>query len=183
MVGNAGANSLTGTAYSDTITGGKGADLLTGGTGMDTFVFAPGDSGQSTNFDRIADYTTGNTGTGDLIDYSAALTVGGSAVAADGNHASINATTAIASFASGSGTTLIDALGDVATRFTEATDTPGEFALFKVGGLGDYYLFMSDGAAGVTANDVVVQLTGVTSFNQINLNGGNLTLNTSAPPT
>jgi Ca2+-binding RTX toxin-like protein len=160
----------------DTLVGGSGADTLTGGSGRDTFVFAPGSSGQTRNFDVIADYTKGAVGTGDLIDFSAALTVGGSSAAASSTQASINPSTAVASFASGSGTTLDDALSDIATRFTAAIDAAGEFALFRVNQTGNFYVFISDGSKGVTANDVVIQLTGITSVATIDLTGGNLTL-------
>ncbi|MES2633068.1 MAG: hypothetical protein V4669_08855 [Pseudomonadota bacterium] len=37
MLGNAGANPLTGTRFNDTIEGGPGADVMTGGNGDDTF--------------------------------------------------------------------------------------------------------------------------------------------------
>ncbi len=90
--------------------------------------------------------------------------------------ASINQSTGVATFASGSGGTLADCLADIATRFTAATNSAGEFALFQVGGAGSYYMFMSDGVAGVGPNDVVVQMANVTSVAGINLTGGNLTI-------
>ena len=64
----------------------------------------------------------------------------------------------------------------MAARFTASTDTAGEFAFFEVNGTGDNYLFISDGVAGVTANDVVVQLVGVTAIGSIDLTGGNLSI-------
>ncbi|MDD2727815.1 cadherin domain-containing protein [Malikia sp.] len=172
------ANTLLGNAGNDILKGGKGADVLTGGTGKDTFVFAAGDSGQTTGFDQIKDYAKGVVGTGDLIDYSASLSKGGVATAAAADRASINATTGVATFASGSGTTMADALVDVAKSLSldAVKDVAGEFAFFKVNRVGDYYLFVSDGTAGVTANDMVVQLVGVTSIGGIDLTGGNLTL-------
>ncbi len=176
IVGNAAANIMIGTGFNDTLSGGKGADLLTGGAGMDTFTFVAGDSGQLTNFDKITDFTKGVVGSGDLIDYAVNLTIGGSSVAATPTQAFIDSTTGVATFAASSGTTLTDALADIATRFTAATDSQGEFALFTVGGAGDNYLFVSDGTAGVTSNDLVIQLAGVTSVGQVNLAGGNLTL-------
>jgi hypothetical protein len=57
-----------------------------------------------------------------------------------------------------------------------AGDAAGELALFRVGGAGSYYMFMSDGVAGVGPSDVVVQLANVTSVASINLTGGNLTI-------
>jgi Ca2+-binding RTX toxin-like protein len=176
LTGNTAANSLSGGAGNDTIIGGKGADSLTGGTGSDTFIFSAGDSGQTSNYDRITDFAKGAVGTGDLIDYSSNLTIGGSAATATSTQAAINMTSAIATFATGSGTTLTDALGDVATKFTAATNSQGEFALFQVNRTGDYYVFISDGTAGVTANDVVIDLVGITTISQIDLTGGNLTI-------
>ena len=176
ITGNAGVNILTGTGYNDILTGGKGADTLTGGAGRDTFVFVAGDSGQTTGFDKIMDYTKGSVGTGDLIDHTANLIVGGVSTTATSTQASINLTTGVATFAAASGTTLADALADITTSFTTATNAAGEFAFFKVNNAGDYYMVISDGTAGVGVNDTVVQLTGVTTIGQIDLTGGNLTI-------
>jgi hypothetical protein len=169
------ANAITGGAGNDRLTGGKGADTLLGGAGKDTFVFAAGDSGQTSNTDTISDYSKGAVGTGDLIDFTSALSVGGSNSAASSTEAQINPT-GIATFASGSGTTLTDALNDIAARFTAASDAAGEFAFFKVGGAGNFYMFISDGTAGVTANDVVLQLNSLTSIGSIDLAAGDLTI-------
>ena len=59
---------------------------------------------------------------------------------------------------------------------TAATDAAGEMAFFQVSKKGHMMLFISDGVAGVTANDVVVQLMGISAINQIDLTGGNLTI-------
>ena len=195
IVGNNGVNTLTGTAYSDVIVGNAGndvlnggigadtlnagtnADTLTGGLGSDTFAFAAGDSGQTaTTLDKVTDYTKGAVGTGDLIDFTSNLMIGGSAATATASQASINMTTGLATFASGSGTTLSDALLDISSRMTAATNTSGEFALFEVDNTGDYYAFISDGTAGVGANDVLIQLIGMNSYTGIDLTGGNLTI-------
>lgn len=170
--GGLGNDTLAGGAGNDTLVGGAGADSLTGGFGMDTFVFASGASGQTTGFDTINDYSKGARFTGDLIDYSTDLVRASASPSASATRASVNQTTGVATFASGSGTTLGDALADCAA----ATTAAGQFALFQVDGGGDYYVFISDGTAGVTANDVVVKLTGVTSVTSIDLTGGNLTI-------
>lgn len=176
LIGNAGNDAINGGVGADRINGGKGADSLFGGSDQDTFIFATGDSGQTVaTLDKITDYTKGALGTGDLIDFASNLTIGGSAATATASQASINMTTGIASFASGSGTTLSDALFAIASRMTAATNTSGEFALFKVNNTGDYYAFISDGTSGVGANDVVIQFVGVTSIANIDLTGGNLT--------
>ena len=177
IYGNTGNDTLDGGAGNDVIKGGVGADNLTGSSGSDSFQFSAGDSGQIVGaIDKITDLAKGAVGVGDLIDFSANLAVGGSSAAATSSQASISQTTGVASFDVTSGTTLADALSDIAVRFTAATDTAGEFALFKVNGTGDFYLLISDGAAGVTTNDVVVQLVGVIDISSINLTGGNITI-------
>ena len=172
-----GNDTLVGGAGSDILKGGAGADSITGGNGHDTFLFAKGDSGQKAGaIDNIVDYYKGVSGVGDLIDFSNSnLAVGGSSSVASVKEASISSN-GIATFASGSGTTLADALADIATRFTASTNSVGEFAFFKIAGSGDYNLFISDGVKGVGANDVVIQLVGVSSISGIDLTGGNLTI-------
>jgi Ca2+-binding RTX toxin-like protein len=177
LTGNAVANSLTGAGGADRLIGGKGADVLVGGAGLDTFVFAAGDSGQQeASIDKILDYSKGALNVGDLIDHFAKMTIGGDGNASLNSKVSINQQSGVASFAVGPITTLSDAVTDIAARFTSSKDAAGEFALFQVNVNSDYYVFISDGKAGVTANDVVIQLTGVSSIGSIDLTGGNLTI-------
>ncbi len=177
LTGDILANTLTGNGGADILSGGKGADTLVGSTGRDTFVFALGDSGQTaTTLDIVSDYTKGALGTGDRFDFISALTIGGSALAATATQASIDAATGRATFAAGSGTTLADALADITARMTAATNTAGEFAFFQVNNAGRMHLFISDGVAGVTANDTLIQLTGITTVGSINLTSGDLTI-------
>ena len=171
ILGSNYAESIDGGAGNDIIVGGLAADTLTGGSGADTFKFAAGDSGQSTGYDTITDYAKGV----DIISYTTSMVIGGNANPVTTNEASINQTTGVATFAVGSGTTLSDALNDIATRFTSATtDSAGKFALFQLAGTGNYYVFISDGVAGVTANDVVINLNGVTSITSVSLTGSTL---------
>jgi hypothetical protein len=177
LSGLAGNDSLNGGLGADKLIGGKGQDNLTGGAGRDTFTFAAGDDGiTAATLDKILDYAKGAVGKGDLIDYSVNLTKGGNANIATATQASINQSTGIATFASGSGTTLADALNDITARLTAATNTAGEFACFKINNTGNYYLFVSDGTAGAGVNDDVIQLVGVTSITAIDLTSGNLTI-------
>ena len=67
-------------------------------------------------------------------------------------------------------------MSDVAARFTAERDAAGEFALFRINNGGDFYLFISDGEASITSNDVVVRLGGITSVSGIDLTGGNLSI-------
>ena len=177
LTGAAGNDMLNGGLSNDRLIGGKGIDNLTGGSGSDTFLFSKGDTGQAASkFDIITDFAKGTTGTGDLIDYSNALVIGGGATSATSTEASINQSIGIASFATGSGTTMTGALNDIASNFTKATDTAGEFAFFKINNSGNYFLFISDGVKGVGTNDVVVQLTGISDISSIDLTSGNLSL-------
>jgi hypothetical protein len=176
LYGLAGNDRLIGRYARDTIVGGTGADTIYGGDGSDILKFAAGDSGQVTGFDVVADYQRGARSTGDLIDYAKSMTIGGTAAVATATQASINASTGVATFASGSGMTMADALADVAARMTAASDAAGEMAFFQVSKKGHMMLFISDGVAGATTNDVVVQLMGISAINQIDLTGGNLTI-------
>ena len=175
--GGAGNDNLLAGAGLDFLRGGTGADTLTGGTESDWFKFDAGDSGQTAKtMDKITDFEVGALNIGDRIDFADALSIGGSSSAATANQAAIDATTGIASFYGNSGKGLADALKDIATSFTAAGDAAGDFALFQLGGTGAYHLLISDGIAGVTADDVLVQLTNVTSISSIDLTAGDLTI-------
>ncbi len=176
LTGNVGKDKLTGNTGEDTLRGTQGADKMTGGLGSDKFVFSAGDSGQAVGFDIVLDYTKNQVGVGDVIDYSANLTIGGTEVAATSTQASINSTTGVASFFPASGSSIADALADISASFTSAGAAAGNFALFQVKAVGNYYLFISDGVAGVSTGDVVVRLVGVTSIGGIDLTDGNLTI-------
>jgi hypothetical protein len=177
IIGNALNNTLYGGAGNDRLGGGAGADGLVGGSGSDTFVFAAGDSGQTiATRDRIYDFGKGASGIGDRFDFSSVLAAGGVGATATTIQASINQGTGVATFAAGSGTTLADALADIATSMTTGGNAAGEFALFRVNNAGDHYLFISDGAAGVTANDVLIFLSGVSTVNSIALDAGDLNI-------
>ncbi|MCA0434404.1 MAG: hypothetical protein LCH46_14225 [Proteobacteria bacterium] len=175
ITGNAGMNILGGLGGSDTLSGGKGKDTLYGGTGRDIFKFAAGDSAY-TAFDMVKDYQKGALNVGDKFDFTAALKVGGTAAGASASQASIKAANGVATFAAGSGTTMADCVKDIAGRINAGGTQAGEFAFFKVNKAGAYYLFISDGLAGASANDVVVQLSNVSAINTINLAGGDLTI-------
>ena len=177
LIGDSAANTFVGNGGNDRLGGGIGVDTLVGGTGSDTFVFAIGNTGQTAaTADIVSDFTKGLVGTGDKIDFASNLAVGGVATAATATQASINATTGVATFFAGSGTTMADALADIATRMTSAGNAVGEFAFFKVNATGNFYQFISDGVAGVGANDVLVQMTGITTIGSINLTAGDLTI-------
>ena len=182
ITGSAGTNTITGTASgdvitggarADVITGGNGADRMAGGAGADTFVFAAGSSGgapSSNNVDSITDFERNL----DVIDHASAITfvAGGSGAAGQ----AIISARGIASF-NAADTTLAQRITAVEAAISATgapTTTAGEAAIFEFGG--DSYVFVSDNAAGVGANDVLVRLTGVTGLTTSTLDGGNLLL-------
>jgi Ca2+-binding RTX toxin-like protein len=177
ILGNSLNNRFFGQNGNDRLGGGTGIDTLVGGAGSDSFVFALGDSGQTAvTADIVSDYAKGPVGTGDKFDFTTALSIGGVSAAATATQADISQTNAIASFFAGSGTTLADALSDITTSMTTGGNSAGEFAFFKVNGTGDFNLFISDGVAGVTANDVLVTMTGVTAITSIDVTAGDITI-------
>jgi trimeric autotransporter adhesin len=170
--GNRGNNVISGLGGADSINGDWGADTMTGGTGSDTFFFADNHSGQTaTTMDVITDFTKGAVGVGDRITYFNPLIIGGSSAAATANVAKIGAN-GVVTFAAGSGTTLADALHDVSASCSVGGEASGEMALFRVNGSGFFDLFISDGVAGVTTGDVVIQLGTVSSISSISIANG-----------
>ena len=177
LTGNSGFNTLDGAAGSDQLIGGKGRDTLIGGTQSDRFKFGIGDSGQTAaTMDRISDFEKGGVGVGDRFDFSSILTIGGTDDAPSAGTASIDQITGIATFAAGSGVSMTDALNDIANILALGGDNAGDCALFRVNNAGAFHVFVSDGVAGVTANDVLVQLSNITSIGSISLSGGDLTI-------
>ena len=183
LVGSANADSLTAGSGGDTLHGGLGVDTLTGGSGQDIFDFHLGDSVLTTvsggsGFDVIKSFAKSASTSilnGDMIYLDQSLSIGGSASAPTASEASINQTTGIASFASGSGGTLADALGDIAQRFTNSVGgtNAGQFAFFKVNNSGNYYMFISDGNDGLSSDDVAIQLSGLTAITSVIIHDAN----------
>jgi len=168
LTGTAAATTITGGALADTITGGAGADSLTGGAGVDTFVFTPGDSGTptTTNFDIITDYRAGGDS---VIDFAANIVVGTQTNAAGAGVATV-AGSGLLSF-NGADTTFAQHL--VAAEAALSGGAANRAVVWQEGG--NAYVFVTDGAAGVGANDVLIQLTGVTLAGGFTFAGGNIT--------
>lgn len=170
LQGNASAHTvkgstITGTNFDNTIVGKTGTDILIGGTGQNTFVFSDTSTGtpSDTNFDTIENWIAG---TNNIIDFGATALVihdGGSSAAA--GQASIS-NTGVATFHADDDT-LAEQLIAVETAISAigggtpggGTPTAGGVAIWQNGG--DAYLFISDAAAGLTATDVLIKLTGV----------------------
>ena len=173
--GGAGNDSLDGGQGADKMTGGAGADRLNGGTQSDSFCFAFGDS-SSQSFDVIVDFAKGEVAVGDRIDVAVNLLIGGTAADATASQASVDPTSAVATFARGSGSSLSDAIADLVASFAAAGDQAGAFAFFKVRNTGSFYLYVSDGVPGHSANDLLVQLSGINTIASISLDSGDLSL-------
>jgi Ca2+-binding RTX toxin-like protein len=153
------AETLIGGAGDDTITGGVGVDNLTGGTGSDTFGFYAGASRlpSATAFDVITDF-----GAGDVLDFD------GAALTAD--------------LGTGTGLTVVAGLvtagaADLAAFVTElgnsTTTTAGSTLLYRSGA--DTYVFISDGAAGLGNNDVLIRITGIAATVGATFTAGDIT--------
>ncbi|CDM22486.1 S-layer protein RsaA [Castellaniella defragrans 65Phen] len=165
LTGSANNDIIKGGAGNDTITGGAGIDSLSGGAGANIFVFAAGSSAANsvTGYDTITDWAAG---TGNKIDFGgtnlAAVT---HATAPVTGTASINAN-GLATFA-GTDTTLAAQLTAV------GADAAGTSVVWANGG--NSYLFITDGNAGIGANDVLIQLTGVNAAAGLTFAGGDIT--------
>lgn len=173
ITGLSGNDTINGGAGNDTITGGTGTDTLTGGTGTNVFVFAAGDNGaapSATVFDIITDFRAGT----NSIDLGAtAITIGDQGTAAGVGVATVNAA-GVATF-NGADTTLAQHLTAAAAAIvTGGATVAGESVIWQEGA--DAYLFISDNVNGVSAGDVLIQLTGVTvGAGGLTITGGDIT--------
>lgn len=160
LIGTTLADVINGGAGKDTISGGDGADVLTGGDGADTFQFVAGDLvgvPSSTNFDAIADYAKNV----DIIDFTAGnLVIIAGSVAASGT-AGISAK-GFATFNAADDTLAKQVVAVEAGINSSGAAAARQFAVWESGT--SSYVFVSDGTDGVDANDVLIQLTGVTGL-------------------
>ncbi|QTR52597.1 beta strand repeat-containing protein [Thiothrix unzii] len=167
--GGAGNDTISSGDGNDTITGGTGADVLTGGAGVDTFVFTPGDNAtpSTTVFDTITDYRLGGDS---VIDFAAALAVGTQTNAAAAGVATVGA----AGFLTFNAADTTFAQHLIAAEAALSGGAANRAVVWQEGA--DSYMFVTDAVAGVGANDVLIQLTGVTSTaTGFTFAGGNIT--------
>lgn len=158
------------TGSSDVLIGNRGADVMKGSYGPDTFVFSPGDSGQSKGFDVIRDFTKGAFGLGDVISFAEDFVNPASLQDVLDSPVSIDPNTGIATIRAGDlKNSLQTSLAALADHFTSAVDEVGQFAFFKAAGANNYTLFISDGETGVTSNDLVINLLGIKSISSIDV--------------
>jgi len=172
-IGTAGSTYAIATGTTGT-TVGNGINVITGGAGADTIVFGgatgtggSGAAASATVFTTITDYATGV----DKLDFTKAITLvaeGTSAVA----QAVISAT-GLATFNAGTADTLAAKLVAVEAGMSAATNTAGEAAVFIAAA--STYLLVSDGVSGLSANDQLIKLTGVTAATGIVVTSGDIT--------
>lgn len=142
---------IIGGTGADTLNGNQGADTLTGGAGIDTFSFTAtaGANASGATFgqaDIITDFVTGT----DRLQFAGVVDVVSAQQGA--------VQTAVSALAAGSSNTAI------ATAIANA-NTTNLGVSFAVFGGNTYVLFETSGAgAGVAADDVFIQLTGVTTL-------------------
>jgi hypothetical protein len=155
------SETLRGNDGNDTITAGIGPDVITGGAGADVLVMYAGATRNpsATQFDTITDFGTG----ADSIDWTGAALI---ADAGTGTGLTVNP----AGLVTAGAATLADfvtALGN------STTTTSGSAMLFASGA--DSYLFVSDGIAGIGADDLLVKITGIAATIGLTFAGGDIT--------
>ena len=163
IVGSADTDVINGGAGVDTITGGAGADTIGGGAGADVLVFANTDSVSTTSaFDTVT------VGTGDIFDFTSAITA-----------------------VTGSGTAVTVAAGSAGTATSMATlNTAIAAAITEVAGTA-FLITVTDSGTGnalsglflavcldttYSTNDILIKLVGtnVSADDTIAISGGNL---------
>jgi S-layer protein len=137
-----------------------GADVITGGAGSDNFVFGISSAAPSaTALQTITDFNTG--GVADFVMYSpTAVALAGTTTAASGV-AGISAA-GIATFLTADSATLALQLTAITAAITSGTTAQGESVAFQFGS--NAYMFISDATNGVSAGDVLIQLSGINTL-------------------
>jgi hypothetical protein len=167
ITGTAAVNTITTGAHADTINGGAGADIIRAGAGADTIdlgaadaaadtvIYAAGDSA-STGVDAISNFAPA-----DLIQWTGGnITVNSSAVNSASGKAGLAGSGAAASFNAADNTLALRIVA-IQAALADTTHTAGESAHWQEGT--DVYIFITDGVAGVGANDIIIKLVGVDS--------------------
>ena len=153
ITGNTANNLLNGSAGNDTLNGGAGLDTLTGGTGNDVFLFQ---FSQSTvaNPDRITDFAI-NSDKIDLLSAAGGVLPAPAAFSRAANSAATtlnNVITAVFTDANGA-VTGNQALGINSAALVQVTTA----------GIAGTYIIVNDNVAGFqSANDLLVNVTGIT---------------------
>lgn len=150
LSGGAGADTLTGGTGTSSITGGTGNDTLTAGAGTNTFSFAEGDTsiGSTTTpgHDTITNYGTGTNIIHDSTDVLSAMATTTGGLTINGNGLVTGGAADVSEF----------------VTHASASSTAGAAAVYDDGT--HSYIFISDGSAGLTDGDLLIQLTGVNTL-------------------
>lgn len=170
IIGTDGNDYIVAGSAGGTITAGTGADYMVANiSGADIFAFVAGASGapSATNFDSIYGLTSGT----DKIDFTA----GDLTLVAEGTSGVAQATisaTGKAAF-NAADDTLAEQIVAIEAGMTAATATARETGFWSDGS--NTYVFVSDGIAGVGANDVLIKLVGINATTGITLTSGDIT--------
>lgn len=150
LTGSDAGDIIKGGGKDDTLTGGKGSDVMTGGAGADKFSFGSAAAAATSgavlgNFDKITDFVAGT----DKLQFSTVDVVSGQQTAVQ------SAVTALAA-----GSTAAQIATAMATANT--TNLGVSFAVYE----GNTYVYYETTGVGtgVPADDVFIQLTGVTTL-------------------
>ena len=151
--GNAGNNVITGNSGNNILNGGAGIDTLTGGTGNDVFLFQ---FSQSTvaNPDRITDFAIGSDKI-DLLSAAGGVLPAPAAFSRAANSAAATLTNVV-------NAVFTDANGALAGNQALGINSA---ALVQVttAGIAGNYIIVNDNVAGFqSANDLLVNVTGIT---------------------
>jgi Ca2+-binding RTX toxin-like protein len=165
LSGGSGNDTISGGGGNDTINGGDGRDSLTGGTGNDVFQFSLGHSDVSSNLtdaDVITDFGNGS----DLIslvnfDMSKMTTSSpGNWVILNGIYTSDN-----------QGMTLTNFVARASVSTSGSTEKA--VAIWSDGN--DAYMFVRDSSAGLTGDDLLIKLIGITNVSSFDIISGDIT--------
>ena len=145
------------------ITGGKEADNITLGAGVDTVNVATAGDSTTTNYDHITGFAA--TATGDI------LKLGSTSIAASVTDW-VSSTGGVATYTGSGAATATNFINDFATS-TTAGVVAFEFD-------NNTYVLNSDGTAGITDSDVLVELVGVTGVTAVSTTAATDTIHIAA---
>jgi predicted extracellular nuclease/Ca2+-binding RTX toxin-like protein len=153
-IGNSLDNVIYGNNSNNIIDGGAGADILFGGGGADTFVFRFGQS-SDVAADRIVDFTVGT----DRISLFSPAGVAAPAPTSFGRASDNASATTLSALAQA-----VYADADGALGGNQSLINGGAAIVVSTGaGVAGTYLIVDDGVSGFSSNDLVVNITGVST--------------------
>ncbi|HET6536915.1 MAG TPA: VWA domain-containing protein, partial [Sphingopyxis sp.] len=190
--GGSGDDIIYGQEGDDLITGGKGADILSGGSGADTFVFEAGDShvqlggsgtaGTIVGYDRITDFKINE---GDVLDLDGTpIVAADTSGLVDGTNSQLQTTTGvfvkshkisngIISFSSSDTSNSAISISDDAQLaavmdYLQRNDLGDAGTTVAFQANGRTFIYQQVGNSPNAANDLLIELSGVTNINNLN---------------